>query len=72
MTIRELRKLKYHGKVEKIKVAEILQVYVQKESKVFKFLIKKDKKKMEGTIDNIENINGIKINSAKTKSQNNG
>ena len=56
MTIRELRKLKYSGKVEKIKVAENLYVYVQKESKVFKFVIKKDKKKIEATIDNIDNI----------------
>ena len=56
MTIRELRKLKYNGKVEKIKVAENLYVYVQKESKVFKFVIKKDKKKIEATIDNIDNI----------------
>ncbi len=56
MTIRELRKLKYSGKVKKIKVAENLYVYVQKESKVFKFVIKKDKNKIEATIDNVDNI----------------
>jgi len=56
MNIREIKKLKFTGKVKKIKVAENLYVYVQKESKVYKFVIKKEGKKIEATIDNIENI----------------
>jgi len=56
MNIREIKKLKFDGKVNKIKVAENLYVYVQKESKVYKFVTKKEGKKVEATIDNINNI----------------
>ena len=56
MNIRDIKKLKFEGKVNKIKVAENLYVYVQKESKVYKFITKKEGKKIEATIENIDNI----------------
>jgi len=56
MNIRELRKLKFTGKKQKIKIAENLYVFIQKESKVFKFITKKEGKKIEATINNIDNI----------------
>ena len=56
MNIRDIKKIKFKNKVEKIKVAENLYVYVQKESKVYKFVVKKEHKKIEATIDNMENI----------------
>jgi len=56
MNIRDIKKLKFNGKIQKIKVAENLYVYVQKESKVYKFVAKKESKKIEATIDNIDNI----------------
>lgn len=56
MNIRDIKKLKFEGKVNKIKIAENLYVYVQKKSKVYKFVTKKEGKKIEATIDNIDNI----------------
>jgi len=56
MTTRELKKLKYNGKLQKIKAVENLYVYVQKESIVFKFVVKKEGKKIEATIDSVNNI----------------
>jgi len=56
MNIRDIKKLKFEGKVKKIKVAENLYVYIQKESKVYKFVTKKENKKIEATIENIDNI----------------
>ena len=56
MNIRDIKKLKFNGKIQKIKVAENLYVFVLKEKKVYKFITVKDKKKIEATIDDINNI----------------
>jgi integrase len=56
MTIREIKKLKWSGSNELIKVSENLYVEITKTKKVFKFIVKKNKKQIKATIDNIENI----------------
>jgi integrase len=56
MTIREIKKLKWNGNNELIKVSENLYVEVTKTKKVFKFIVKKEGKQIKSTIEDIDNI----------------
>ena len=56
MTIREIRKIKWDGKNQFIKVDENLYVEVTKTKKVFKVLFKKQGKQIKATLDNVDNI----------------
>ena len=56
MNIRDIKKLKWQGKNELIKVAENLYVEVTKTKKVFKVIFKKDGKQIKATLDSIDNI----------------
>ena len=60
MDIREIKKIKYNGKKQKIKIVDNLFVFVLKNSKVYKFVTKVDQKQIEATIDNINNISVTK------------
>jgi len=55
MNIRDIKKLKWQGKNELIKVAENLYVEVTKTKKVFKVLFKKEGKQIKATLDSINN-----------------
>jgi len=56
MNIREIKKLKWQGKNELIKIAENLYVEITKTKKVYKVILKKESKQIKATIDNIDNI----------------
>jgi integrase len=56
MTIREIRKIKYNGKKDFIKVGENLYVEVTKNKKIFKVLFKKEGKQIKGTIGDVDNV----------------
>ena len=64
MTIREIRKIKYNGKKDFIKVGENLYVEVTKNKKVFKVLFKKEGKQIKGTIGD---VNDVTLTEAKQK-----
>jgi len=56
MTIREIRKIRWNGKNEFIKVAENLYVEVTKNKKVFKVLFKKEGKQIKATLNDVDKI----------------
>ena len=56
MNIREIKKLKWNGKNELIKVSENLYVETTKTKKVFKAIFKKEGKQIKATINSVNNI----------------
>ncbi len=56
MNIREIKKLKWNGKNELIKVSENLYVETTKTKKVFKAIFKKEGKQIKATINSVDNI----------------
>ena len=64
MTIREIRKIKWNGKNQFVKVDENLYVEVTKTKKVFKVLFKKEGKQIKGTVGD---VNDVTLTEAKQK-----